>query len=80
VNCCNHRYQKQAKAADRLGPKGAGLGCLTSCLRHADIDTPGGKTGPNLLVLFAWNTVSPYYCPLGRLTARKAVGSTGIGS
>ena len=30
-------------------------------------------------MLIKWNTVSPYFCLLGRQTVRKAVGNAGMG-
>ena len=44
-------------------PKWYVAGCLTPELGHVDTSATGGKAGPNLFALLAWNWVSPYLLP-----------------
>jgi hypothetical protein len=51
-------------------------------MRHVDTSATGGKAGPKLFVLLAWNWVSPYFRPqncVGKPIARKAAGNAGKG-
>ena len=46
MNCRNRRYDEQAKAADRLEPKGVQSDDSFHVWGHTDIMTAGGETKP----------------------------------
>ncbi|MDQ1275672.1 MAG: hypothetical protein QG610_1247 [Euryarchaeota archaeon] len=60
VNRCKRRYLKQAKRADRLGPKGKWQGTESLSSSVADRRATGVEAGPNPFVVLKRNVVTPY--------------------
>jgi len=83
VNICEvsqkRRDKRQAKDAERLGPKGTKFGAMGQAIprrEHSDFRRKEA-TVPTLFRLR--NMVSPYSSQVGKLTARKADERAGKG-